>query len=342
MTNIKRILVTGAGGYVGTVLVSQLLQEGFEVIALDRYFFGEDVFASCRDKPGFHLLKKDIRDVEVSDFEGVDVVFDLAAFSNDPSGALDPVLTKDVNHKGRARVCEMARKAGVGRYILTSSCSVYGSNPDVCNEETPVNPLTTYAECNYLAEGEAFSRSDKKFVTSAVRYSTLFGLSPRMRFDLVINYMSLIAVTKRRVEIMGGGQQWRPLLHVRDAVRALRTLMIAPKDKINGQAFNIGYTNAQICKLAEVIHSKLLFDVEIVIIPGEVDKRDYRVTFEKAKEVLGYEAQVDEIRGFDEVTAALLEGRVKNDTKVFTVDWYKHLIEAKKLVESVQLNGRYL
>ncbi len=339
---IKRILVTGAGGYVGTVLVCQLLQEGFEVIALDRYFFGEDAFGACRDKPGLRRLKKDIRDVDVSDFEGVDVVFDLAAFSNDPSGALDPDLTREVNHKGRARVCEMARKAGVKRYILTSSCSVYGSNEAVCTEETPVNPLTTYAECNYLAEGEAFARADDSFVTTAVRYSTLFGLSLRMRFDLVINYMSLIAVTKRRVEIMGGGQQWRPLLHVRDAVRALRTLMIAPGEKVVGQAFNIGYTNAQIYQLADVIRQKLLFDVEVVIIPGEVDKRDYRVDFSKARDVLGYEAQIDEIRGFDEVTAALLEGRVKAGTKTFTVDWYKYLLEAKALVESVELNGRYL
>lgn len=340
---MARVVVTGAGGYMGNVLVGQLLQENYEVIALDRYFFGEDVLDSYRDKPGLTVLKKDIRDVTEEDFRGVEAVFDLAAFSNDPSSELDPELTREVNHLGRAKVSTLAKKAGVKRYLLASSCSVYGAAGETpCTEESSINPLTVYAECNRLAEEAAFAQMGSGFCVTALRFSTLFGLSRRMRFDLVINYMSLIAVTKRRVEIMGGGQQWRPLLHVRDAVRAFRTALAAPTEKVDGQIFNIGYTNAQIWQLAEVIKKKLLFDVEIVIIPGATDKRDYRVNFTKAKDRLGYEAQIDEIRGFDEVTAALLEGRVAQTPKVFTVDWYKHLLNAKTLYESVQLNGRYL
>lgn len=340
---MARVMVTGAGGYMGNVLVGQLLQENFEVVALDRYFFGEDVLDPYRDKPGLTLLKKDIRDVTEDDFRGVDSVFDLAAFSNDPSGALDPELTREVNHHGRARVAATAKKAGVKRYLLASSCSVYGAAGErPCTEEDAINPLTVYAECNRLAEQAAMEQMGDNFCVTALRFSTLFGLSRRMRFDLVINYMSLIAVTKKRVEIMGGGQQWRPLVHVRDAVRAFRTALAAPVETVNGQIFNIGFTNAQIWQLAEVVKKKLLFDVEIVIIPGDLDKRDYRVDFTKAKDVLGYEAQVDAIRGFDEVTAALLEGRVAPTVKTNTVDWYNHLLNAKSLYESVSLGGRYL
>jgi nucleoside-diphosphate-sugar epimerase len=340
---MARVMVTGAGGYMGNVLVGQLLQENFDVVALDRYFFGEDILDPYRDKPGLSVLKKDIRDLDVADFSGIDAVFDLAAFSNDPSGELDPELTRAINYRGRAHVSATAKQAGVKRYLLASSCSVYGAAGEIpCTEKDPINPLTVYAECNALAEKAAFEQMGDGFCVTALRFSTLFGLSRRMRFDLVINYMSLIAVTKRRVEIMGGGQQWRPLVHVRDAVRAFRTALAAPVATVNGQVFNIGYTNAQIWQLAEVVKKKLLFDVEIVIIPGTADKRDYKVDFAKAKEVLDYTAQVDEIRGFDEVTAALLEGRVAPSTKTFTVDWYKHLLEAKNLYENISLNGRYL
>lgn len=340
---MTKVMVTGAGGYMGNVLVGQLLQDGCDVVAYDRFFFGEDILAPYRDKPGLTIKKKDIRDITPSDLEGIEVVFDLAAFSNDPSGALDPQLTRAVNYEGRAKVARAAKQAGVKRYILASSCSIYGSSEGKpCNEDSPAKPLTVYAECNYAAEESNLPLGDTNFCTSALRFSTLFGLSRRMRFDLVINYMSFTAVTRRRVEIMEGGKQWRPLVHVRDATRAFRTVMHADPAKINGQVFNIGHINMQIEQLAYIVKNHLLFPVELVILPGNADKRDYLVDVSKAERVLGYKAQVSPMEGFDEVTSALLEGRVTPSVINNTVDWYRHLLEARALYESISLDGRYL
>jgi nucleoside-diphosphate-sugar epimerase len=338
-----KTIVTGAGGYMGSVLVGQLLQDGHEVVAYDRFFFGEGVLHNGREEPRLTIVKKDIRDIDAKDFANVDTVFDLAAFSNDPSGALDPELTRNVNHKGRARVAKLAKENGVKRYILASSCSVYGSSDGkTCAEDAPIKPLTVYAECNHLAETANLPLADKDFTVTALRFSTLFGLSRRMRFDLVINYMSLTAVTRRRIEIMEGGKQWRPLLHVRDATRALRTIMQSDPAKVNGQVFNIGHINMQIEQLAYIVKDHLLLPVEIVILPGTADKRDYLVDFSKIEKVLGFKAQISPMEGFDEVTSALLEGRLQVSTRMNTTDWYKHLLEAKALHDSVSLNGRYL
>jgi nucleoside-diphosphate-sugar epimerase len=338
-----KIVVTGAGGYMGSVLVGQLLAGGHHVTAYDRFFFGEDILAAHQGNPALTLKKKDIRDADSSDFTGIDTVFDLAAFSNDPSGALDPTLTRSINHEGRAKVARLAKAAGVARYILASSCSVYGSSNGVaCTETAPINPLTVYAECNYRAEEANLPLGDTNFCVTALRFSTLFGLSARMRFDLVINYMSFTAVTRKRVEIMEGGKQWRPLVHVQDAARALQTVMQADPALVNGQVFNIGHINAQIEQLAYIVKEHLTLPVEIVILPGTADKRDYLVDFSKAEKVLQYKATLTPLAGFDEVTSALLNGHLTATTRTNTVDWYRHLLAAKELHDSVALNGRYL
>lgn len=340
---METVLVTGAGGYIGSMLVRELLQNDYRVIAYDRFFFGREVFTEFRADNRLSLVQKDIRDIEPSDMEGVNVVCDLAALSNDPSGEIDSSLTYAINHKGRQRVSAMAKKAGVGRYILSSSCSVYGTGAGFeLTEESATAPLTTYADSTLKAEADAFKLSDRAFTTSVLRNATVFGLSPRMRFDLVINLMTLHAVEKGLVTIMGGGKQWRPLVHVRDVARAFRTVIEAPQDTVNGQIFNIGLRNLQVRNIAFIVRETLPILVTINTAPDDPDRRDYNLSFAKAKRMLGFEAQTTVEDGVREVYDALKYGRVEFTPKTVTVSWYRSILNAKALIDSIELNGRIL
>jgi nucleoside-diphosphate-sugar epimerase len=339
----KRVLVTGAGGYIGSVLCKDLVDHGYAVIAFDRFFFGVETLRELNGTPNLTVIKKDIRDIEECDLEGVHAVCDLAALSNDPSGELNPDITDGINYAGRLRVAETAKRAGVARYVLSSSCSVYGHGDGVQVDETATpSPLTTYARANLRAEAETLPLANGGFCTTALRNATVFGLSPRMRFDLVVNLMTLHAVEKGRITIMGGGRQWRPLVHIRDVARAFRTVIEAPTDAVNGQVINIGKQNAQVLSIAYIVRETLPFPLQIEIAPDDADWRDYNVCFTKAKEVLGFEAQHSIAEGTREIYEALKMGVVENGPKTSTVRWYRNVIEAQKLVESVALNGRLL
>ena len=340
---MKTVLITGAGGYIGNMLVRELLQNEYRVIAYDRFFFGRDVFAEFIGENRLSLVQKDIRDIDPTDLEGVDVVCDLAALSNDPSGEIDPSLTYAINHKGRQRVSAMAKRAGVGQYILSSSCSAYGTGAGLeLTEESQTAPLTAYADSTLKAEADAFKLSDRSFTATVLRNATVFGLSPRMRFDLVINLMTLHAVEKGLITIMGGGKQWRPLVHVRDVARAFRTVIEAAKDVVNGQVFNVGLTNLQVRSMAFIVRETLPIPLTINIAPDDPDRRDYNVSFAKAKHVLGYEAQVTVEEGVREVYDALKYGKVDFTPKTVTVNWYRSILDAKALIDRVELNGRVL
>lgn len=340
---MSTVLVTGAGGYIGSVLVEQLLGAGHKVVAVDRFFFGRERLQDLAADPNLRLLVKDARDLQPTDMDGVDAVCDLAALSNDPSGDLDPELTMAINHAARVRVAHAAKSAGVTRYILASSCSVYGQGAgDVCDEMSTPHPLTVYAKANLAAEREILPMADHRFCVTVLRQATVFGLSRRMRFDLIVNIMTLNAVEKGKLFITGGGKQWRPLVHVADTSAAFRAVLDAAVSEVNGETFNVGAVNMQVLNVAYTVREAIPFTIEIQVVPDDPDKRSYHVSFEKLEKRLGFIAQRRPEEGVKEIYEALKTGRVTSEPWTFTVGWYRRLLEAKRLMDEVMLDGRLI
>ena len=338
-----QVLVTGGGGYIGSVLVPRLLKEGYKVKVLDRFFFGKETLNSVSKNKNLKLIQDDTRWFDLKILKNVDVVMDLAALSNDPSGELNQKKTFEINYKGRERVAKLSKKAGVKRYILASSCSIYGFRDGIINEKSPINPLTTYAKANRRAEIAAKKLSDNKFTTTMLRFATVFGLSPRMRFDLAVNGMVLGFFKNKQIPIMRNGKQWRPFIHVKDVAEAYVKTIQAPKDKINGEIFNVGSEdqNIQILPLAKEV-------AQAIDIPfkkqwyGDPDSRSYRISFKKFKDTLGFKAKFSISYGAKETYHALQKGKTTDSIKTKTVEWYKYLIESKKISDSISIKNKIL
>jgi nucleoside-diphosphate-sugar epimerase len=336
-------MVTGAGGYIGTQLVRDLVKAGHEVTAVDRFFFGFEPISDLVKNKNFKVLQKDIRDLTAAELSNHDAVCDLACLSNDPAGEIDPELTYQINRDGRIHVAEMAKKAGVKKYILSSSCSVYGQGEDPeLTEKSSTNPISVYAKSTLQAEEHNLGLSDDNFSVTALRNATVFGLSTRMRFDLVVNLMTLTAFQKGRIIVMGGGLQWRPLVHLSDVSSAFQKVIESDNSKVNGEVFNIGLSNFQIKNLAYLVREELPFPIEIDTAPDDPDKRDYNVVFEKAEKVLGFKAKTSVTDGIKEIYLALKAGKVDTGIKTVTVQWYRNIIEAKKLLDEIVLDGRVI
>jgi nucleoside-diphosphate-sugar epimerase len=327
MTDPKTILVTGAGGYIGSTLTRMLLDDGYKVRGVDRFFFGRETLPP--EGNGLSTIKVDIRDLDESAFNGIHAVIDLAALSNDPSGELDPEVTWSINHRGRARNARLAKAAGASRYILPSSCSIYGFRKGVLDERSPINPLTTYAEANRKAEEDVLRLADEEYCVVVIRQATVYGFSHRMRFDLAINGMVKGFLQNGKIPILRDGTQWRPFVHVKDTSRAMRMLLEGPQDEINGEIFNVGSDeqNVQIMALAQTV-------AEAIGVPfkyewyGDPDRRSYRVDFGKIRDRLGFEPQWGPEDGAAEVYQAIQNGSLDpEDPKTITVKWYKHLID---------------
>jgi len=334
-----RVLVTGGAGYIGSTLLRLLLEKGYDVVCLDRFFFGYDSIKDVEDQ--IKVVKDDVRWFDPGILNGVDAVFDLAALSNDPSGELDPQKTLDINYKGRVRVAKLSKKHGVKRYVLASSCSVYGFQEGILTEQSGVNPLTTYAKANVLAEREVLPLADNSFVVTVLRQATVYGFSYRMRFDLAINGMVLSLFKNGKLRIMRDGTQWRPFVHVKDTSRAFIEVMEADKEVVNGQIFNVGGNdqNFQIFDLAKLVAEScgLPFVYEWY---GSPDKRSYRVSFDKIAKVLGFKPKYTPREGAREIFDALRDGRLSgDDLRTITVKWYKHLLEMQKFIRDVEIDG---
>lgn len=327
-----RILVTGAGGYIGSVLVPMLLEKGYEVIALDRFFFGREKLP--QESSQLKILEDDIRFFEKDILKNVDAIIDLAALSNDPTGELDPVKTWSINYLGRFRVATLAKLMGVKRYIFPSSCSVYGFQDEIVDETSNTNPLTTYAKANLKAEKDILDLADDSFTVVILRQATVYGFSPRMRFDLAINGMIKGFFKNGKIPILRDGTQWRPFVHVKDTSKAMILALEAPPDKVNKEIFNVGSDdqNYQIFDLAKRVAESIgiPFEYEWYGLP---DHRSYRVSFKKIKEVLGFTPEYYAEKGAVEVWEALKTGKLDpDDPKTITVEWYKHLLKEGVMV----------
>ena len=337
---IKKVLVTGAGGYIGSDLVKTLLDSGYYVIAVDRMYFGDQPLSDFFENTNFELHRIDSRTIPEKIFEGVFAVCDLVALSNDPSGDLNPELTNEVNHLSRVRTAKLAKKSGVERYILWSSCSVYGTGENQnLNEQAALNPLTAYSRASLAAEIGVETLGSDSFCVTILRNGTVFGLSKRMRFDLVVNLMAATAFESRKIVVMGGGDQWRPLVHLHDVSLATINILQQPKVNINREIFNIGRENIQITSLAYRIRSVLDGSIEVQIVPDDSDKRDYHISFAKASAILGFQAQNSIEDGAVEIFEALNKGNCIRSDSTSTLKWYKRLAEAEELYKRLNIDG---
>ena len=335
------VLVTGAGGYIGTTLVPMLLGEGHKVRAVDRFFFGRELLA---EHPDLEVIVEDTRKLTPAHFQGVDAVIDLAAISNDPSGELFQKATLAINYRARVRAARLARQAEVTRYVLPSSCSIYGAQEQgfIADETSPTNPLTTYARANEMAEEGVLALADESFCVVVLRQSTVYGLSPRMRFDLAVNGMTYGAWKTGKLPLMRDGTQWRPMVHVRDTSRALMYMLEADPATVNGEIYNVGSASNsyQIRVLGEAVAACVPGDVEIEWY-GDPDLRSYRVAFGKI-EALGYRAEKTAEDGVAEICEALEAGTVDRTVPTITLDWYKALVRWHRILDDVEMYGGVL
>jgi nucleoside-diphosphate-sugar epimerase len=336
-----RVLVTGGAGYIGSVLTRMLLEQGFDVTVLDRFFFGHESLKEIEDR--IKIVKDDIRWFDPKALEGVDAVMDLAALSNDPVGELDPQKTMEINYKGRVRVANLAKKYKVSRYILASSCSVYGFREDIVTEQTPPNPLTTYAKACVAWENEVLPLADKDFSVTSLRQSSVYGFSKRMRFDLAVNNMALGFFKNKKIPIMREGTQQRPFIHIKDTSRGFIAALTADKEKVNKQIFNLGSNdgNFKIFDLAKAVAESI--GVEFAYDwYGQPDFRSYSVSFDKVREALGYKAQYTPRDGAKEIYGNLQDGTLKEDERMITVKWYKRLMDMQAILKDVEIDNKIL
>lgn len=334
-----RILLTGHKGYIGTVMAPMLADAGCTVVGLDSDLFEQCTFGGPPRE--FPSIRKDLRDVEHSDLEGFDAVIHLAGLSNDPLGNLNPDLTYDINYHASVRLARLAKEVGVRRFLFSSSCSTYGAAGDkILDETADFNPVTPYGRSKVLVEQEVGRLAGSNFSPTFLRNATAYGVSPRLRFDLVLNNLTAWALTTGRVFIKSDGTPWRPIVHIEDISRAFLAVLNAPLEIVHNQAFNVGRTeeNYQIRELAEIVRETVPgCTIEFAADAGP-DKRCYRADFTRiAKTLPAFQPKWDARRGARELYDAYTKVGLRVED--FEGERYKRIDHIQRLLSSGRLDS---
>ena len=335
-----KVFVTGTDGYLGIMLAGHLAQHGHQVTGCDTGFYRS---GWLYNGSGFlpMTLSKDIRNVTVDDMRGHDAVIHLAELSNDPLGQLAPDITLNINHGGSMHLARTAIAAGVPRFIYFSSCSVYGASPEIIDESGATNPLTAYAKCKLLVEGDLKKLAGDNFTPTYLRNATAYGASPRQRFDLVVNDLAGMAWTTKEIKMLSDGTPWRPLVHVLDIAKAARCTLEAPREAVHNETFNVGNSqeNYQVRTVAEIISSTFP-GCSLSIGDRGGDKRDYRVSFDKiAAKLPGYQTEWTVKRGAEQLLEVF--SRINMSTELFRSAPHTRLKQINHLIETKQIDADF-
>ena len=335
-----KILVTGSEGYLGSLLAPTLLRDGHDVVGIDTGYFRSGWLYNTH-LPVPQTLEKDVRELTLDDLRGFDAVVHMGELSNDPLGDLIGEVTYDVNHKGSVRLAGLAKSAGVQRFVYMSSCSVYGvAEGDDVTEQSPVNPQTAYAICKSLVERDVTPMAGASFVPTFLRNATAFGASPRMRFDIVLNNLSGLAWTTKKIAMTSDGTPWRPLVHALDIAKAIRCVLAAPAEAVRGEVFNVGSNeqNYQVREIAETVGA-VFPGCEVTFGEQGADNRSYRVNFDKISTQLpGFSCDWDAKKGAEQLHDIF--SRIDLDGATFTGRGHTRLKQLEHLLRTQQIDDK--
>lgn len=336
-----RVLITGNLGYIGTVMSAKFAELGHEVWGLDTGFYEDCWLGQPVTSPVSKQIRKDIRDATPEDFRGVDGVVHLAALSNDPTGELNPGLTEDINYEATLAVARAAKAAGVGRLVFASSCSIYGAGgKDQLTEDDAFNPLTAYAKSKVNSEFGLRELADDSFSPVFMRNGTVYGWSPRIRFDLVVNNLTGWAVTTGQVKLLSDGRAWRPMLHIEDMCQAFGLALAAPREVIHNQAMNVGTEteNYMIRDMAEFVAQTVPNSTVTFGEGAGADSRNYNVSFAKIRSLLpDFQPQWTVPKGAEQVYRACVDASL--DFEAFNGRLFTRLKQLQNLMDTHQVSG---